>query len=351
MTELTITPGSLVPARLPGDDQVSDSTAALIRAGLTESTEQKYAGDWKRFSGWCVENFRSPMPATPETLAEYVSHLVACEKAPNTIQRALATISVMHRRSGRKAPDPEGAKKALKGYRKLRAEAGLTNNNPARVVHPEDLRAVNAALLSANASATGKYAAIRDRAIFLLGWAGMRRRDEMGDLWIHDVRIARGRGMVIHIRKSKTDQDAEGKYVGVPYASDPEICPVRAMEAWLKLLAECGITEGLLLRRIDLRGRVAGAPGATLAGRGAPDGRLTGKAIWTIIRTAGIGADLEGGISPHGLRAGGATAAAAAGIPTLQITRHGGWADGSTTALGYIRDEDPLANSAMEGVL
>ena len=48
-------------------------------------------------------------------------------------------------------------------------------------------------------------------------------------------------GLVVQLRRSKTDQDGEGRKVGLPYGSNPLTCPVRALRAWRD---QAGIAEG-----------------------------------------------------------------------------------------------------------
>lgn len=53
-------------------------------------------------------------------------------------------------------------------------------------------------------------------------------------------------------------------------------------------------------------------------------------------------------VRAHGLRAGGVTGAYVGGANPLQLARHGeGWADGSPTLLGYIRDIDRWTSNAL----
>jgi hypothetical protein len=40
-------------------------------------------------------------------------------------------------------------------------------------------------------------------------------------------------GLVITLRRSKVDQEGEGRKVGIPYGSNPDNCPVRSLKAWL----------------------------------------------------------------------------------------------------------------------
>jgi hypothetical protein len=75
-------------------------------------------------------------------------------------------------------------------------------------------------------------------------------------------------GIVIVIRRSKTDQEAEGRKIGIPYGSNPATCPVRALQDWL---GQCGFTEGSLFRPIDRFGKVAAI-------------RLSGAAVAEIVK-------------------------------------------------------------------
>jgi hypothetical protein len=42
-----------------------------------------------------------------------------------------------------------------------------------------------------------------------------------------------GDGLVAILRRSKTDHEGEGRMVELPYGSNPDTCPVRALRAWL----------------------------------------------------------------------------------------------------------------------
>jgi hypothetical protein len=57
----------------------------------------------------------------------------------------------------------------------------------------------------------------------------------------------------------KTDQEGEGRKVGIPYGSNPETCPVRAMRAWLEGTA---IESGPVFRTVTRHGKV----GARMSG-------------------------------------------------------------------------------------
>jgi integrase len=81
-------------------------------------------------------------------------------------------------------------------------------------------------------SATGaSLRALRDRAIILLGFAGAFRRSELVALDTEDLEEA-PEGLLITIRRSKTDQEGIGRKVAIPRGEIA--CPVAALRAWLE---------------------------------------------------------------------------------------------------------------------
>jgi hypothetical protein len=85
--------------------------------------------------------------------------------------------------------------------------------------------------------------------VLLLGFAGALRRSEITSLDCSDVREADG-GLVLRLRRSKTDPEAAGQEIGIPKGSHQETDPVIALQRWRRL-AE--IDSGPLFRVIDRR--------------------------------------------------------------------------------------------------
>jgi len=75
---------------------------------------------------------------------------------------------------------------------------------------------------------------VRDRALLLVGFAGAFRRSELVSLNVSDVQFV-SEGLVISLRRSKTDHDGEEMIKGVPFGCVPATCPVRALRAWLDI--------------------------------------------------------------------------------------------------------------------
>ena len=107
-----------------------------------------------------------------------------------------------------------------------------------------------------------------------------------------------------------------------------------ALEEWL---AGSGIQDGGLFRPIDRHGRIGPKP-------------LSGEAVCLIVkeRVCALGID-PGGYSGHSLRAGLATSAAQAGVPSRKIRQQTGHASDAMLAR-YVRDGELFVNNAA-GIL
>jgi len=165
---------------------------------------------------------------------------------------------------------------------------------------------------------------IRDRALLLVGFYGAFRRSELVALDREDVEFLSS-GVVIQIRRSKTDQYRIGRKISIPLGEGPH-CPVIALRCWLELTA---IEDGPIFRRVDRHGNVS-------------LGRVSAEAVGIVVkqRMIAVGID-ESDYSGHSLRAGFVTSAALSGVPTWVIrqkTRHAS----DATLNRYIRNSQEL---------
>lgn len=154
----------------------------------------------------------------------------------------------------------------------------------------------------------GTLGGLRDRALLVLGFAGAFRPSELVALDVEDIDWLPG--LVVHIRRSKTDQEGKGASIGLLYGSDPATCPARTLRAWL---AAAGIEAGAIFRHVDQHGRLLGA-------------RISGRAAAERVKchcaAAGLDPARYGG---HSLRAGLITSAIKGGAiehRTMQHSRH-----------------------------
>ena len=75
---------------------------------------------------------------------------------------------------------------------------------------------------------------VRDRALLLVGWAGAFRRSELVGLDYGDIEHAR-QGVILHLRKSKTDQFGQGRKIGIPFGKGrPVFAPILVLQMFLR---------------------------------------------------------------------------------------------------------------------
>jgi integrase len=328
------------------DFAVPGATAELIREAVPENTALAYRSRWRSFQAWCADAGRVALPATPQTVAAYLTFLAVDRGLKATTADAhLTAIRAVHRGAGAAVPDGLAARKVVvAAQRREAARDGRHGPRKAVPVLAGDLPAVVAACDTETA------AGMRDRAVILLGFALLARRSELAALNVSDIEHVPGEGMAVTIRVSKTDQSARGVVRRVHYARSAALCPVRAVLAWLGYLAGRGVTTGPLFVRVDRWGNLgAGAGGRYRPTRGtARDGRLRPQAVGDIAAAACQAAGLSAASVPpsgdrrrysgHSLRRGGATSMLRAGAQPLSVSRHGRWADGSRSFSGYVEE-------------
>lgn len=117
-------------------------------------------------------------------------------------------------------------------------------------------------------------------------------------------------GIILHLRRSKTDQEGAGRKIGIPHGRTRH-CPVTALETWLQ---RSGINGGPLFRPINRHGHIA-------------DTRLSGEAVAKVVRQRiSKGGINPSGFSGHSLRSGFATSCAQAGVSSWKIRQQTGHA-------------------------
>jgi site-specific recombinase XerD len=294
--------GALILLRGETDAQGSALTAyeALahearehVKNSKAANTRRAYRADWTDFIDWCQAHHCPPLPASPETVALYLTHCAHSLK-PSTLQRRMATISEAHRAAGHESPTRSTVVRNV--WQGIRREKGIATRGKEPTL-TADLRAMVEHLPE------GKLLSARDRALLLIGFAGAMRRSELVGLDFEDVAQTR-EGLVVTIRRSKTDQAGAGRKIGIPYGSTPLTCPVRALQDWMQ---QAGIKGGPLFRAVDRHSKVSGE-------------RLSDQTVARVVKRAltAAGRNAEG-FAGHSLRAGLATQAAMGGASERSI--------------------------------
>lgn len=318
---------ALIDPQNPPPAPISPAEEATIRgyldAAQARSTRAGYRADLAHFTSWCEARGLASLPAEPATVARYLADIAPRYKVA-TLERRLAAISQAHQARGLDTPTRALAvRKVLGGIKRTH---GTAQHGKAPVL-PADLRAMVAQLDESPAG-------LRDRALLLLGFAGAFRRSEVVALAVEDLQFRRD-GLVVTLRRSKTDQEGEGQTKAIPRGRDRTLCPVRALQAWL---AAAQIAEGPVFRPVDRHGNIAAAAIAPFH---------VARLVKRLAEGAGLDPADYGG---HSLRAGLVTAAAQAGAEERDIMRQTGHKS-ERTLRKYIREADLFRDNAAEGLL
>ncbi len=304
--------------------ELQSKAAQMATAARAPATLTAYRSDFADFSQWCRHLQLVSLPASPATVATYLTDLAqpSDDRAPlavSTIERRIAAISVAHQLANETNPcrDPIVAE-TMKGIRRLLGTA------------PTQKKAITLADIRAAVTRTGdRPIDIRDRLVLLLGFASGMRRSELAGLQTGDVASA-PEGLLIHLRRSKTDQEARGRRVEIVYGNDETTCPVTAYRAWQRTSPH---TDGPVLRRIDRHGNI-GAAG------------LTPQAVAIIVKRHmnALGHNVND-FAGHSLRRGNITTASRNGAPEHTIMRTTGQKS-LATMRGYIEDAELFTDPA-----
>ena len=294
MTALAVMP---IPASaLPSLASIAERASDYAEASKAKSTRRAYATDMADFGAFAGSYGVATVPSDWRLIAAYATHMADRGLSIATIRRRMVAISQAHKTAGHDSPT---AKKAV---RDVIAGIARTKGVPPRRKDALSVDLLRNAILTLS---DGDLKAKRDRAMVLLGFAIAARRSELAALDVEDLRFDH-RGLVVTIRRSKTDQEGIGAEIGVPYVANESLCGARAVSAWLDA---AGITTGPVFRtfsktRVLQANRIDGADVARLVKR------VTGL--------AGIAGDFAG----HSLRAGFVTSAAASpGVSEVDIMR------------------------------
>jgi site-specific recombinase XerD len=286
------------------------------------NTLRAYRTDWRRFMAWCEMRGFAALPAQPDTVAMFAAELAGAEKA-STLQRRMSAISQAHRTAGFESPTRTAlVQNVLAGARRAH---GVAQVGKAALL-TEDIKAMVA-------TCDEDLVGLRDKALILLGFAGAFRRSELVALEVDDLSFTSS-GLVVSMRRSKTDQEGQGAKKGIPFGVSEHTCPVHAVRKWLEASR---LTAGPVLRGVTRWGQVQTTP-------------LTDRAVALIVKklatAAGLNPKLYAG---HSLRAGLATQAAMNGVEERVIQNQTGHK--SVTVLRrYIRDGSLFRQNAAASV-
>lgn len=305
-------------------ETLSEAAEQYRRGSKAAATMKAYGFDLKDFAAWCEEQGTGFLPATPRAVADYLTHLATVKgyKAA-TLQRRISAISQLHQAHEYESPTQSHVVCSVMAG--IRRKHGTAQKGKA-ALRTDDLRRMVEAL-------PDSLLGIRDRALLVVGFAKAFRRSELVGLDVEDVEFSK-EGLIVTLRRSKTDQEGQGARFGIPYGSNPLTCPVRALQEWLW---RSGIESGPLFRPINRHGHIQPK-------------RLSDKAVARIVKRSAKAVGLDpADYAGHSLRAGFATEAASRGVSERAIMRQTGHKS-LTTVRRYIREGSMFQDNAAAQV-
>ena len=306
-----------------------------------DGTRGAYRSAWGQFAAWCAGIGREPLAADPDTIAMYVVRCADQGFAVSSIRVHLAAIKTTHLLASLSLD--------LRHPRLAMVIDGVTRSKsvrPRRKAAPA-VPGVLRLLLAARPPSENPIGA-RDRAMLLLGIGAALRRSKLVALTTGDVEIVPGRGLLLTISRTRSDQVGAGQRVAVhANPAEPGCCPAAALDVWLRHRREAPDLDWTASATMR-----AGRPlfcAVTKAGKVTGE-RLSDKAVVRLIKQAAEGAGLDPEkFAGHSLRRGLLTAGADNRAQLAELMRQSRHRS-AQSVLGYLEPADLWLNNVTEGV-
>lgn len=267
-----------------------------LEGAFSAATLRAYRQAWGSFAAFCTEIGESALPATPETVARFVA--AEAERInPVTIKKHVYAIKKMHRLM--RLPDPVDDEEVVIAIRRVRRTKGTAPRQAlglSRTLLERMLEACDPATL----------VGLRDRALLLTMYDSACRRSEIAALTVDDLEPVADGGMLVFVRRSKTDIAGRGRHA---YLS------ARAAEAIADWRKAAGVVDDNVFRNV--RNREASFTGLSA--------NSVGWIVKRAARRAGLSDTVVAGLTSHSGRVGRAQDLSLAGADVLTIMRAGGW--------------------------
>ena len=197
-------------------EELIQKAKTFVAAAKAPATLKAYRNDWRDFESWCRIHQIQVLPASPESVALYIADQ-ASTLASGTIARRLTSITKAHQAAGF-SDSPASTRHFVVGetLKGIRRTIGTAQHGKAPLLSADIRRIV--------AARREDLLGLRDAALVLVGFAGGFRRSVLAGVDACDLKFSAD-GVVVNVRKSKTDQEGAGREVGLPFGSSTETCP------------------------------------------------------------------------------------------------------------------------------
>lgn len=219
----------------PTANQQLMETLIRIDGAYAPSTIRAYKANFERFIQFCEKRDIDALPANPSDVALYIAQLTKSGLKSSSIRIAVASISSIHKLNC--LSDPTQHPDVKIEIRRMHRTIGRSSKQAFGITTP---------ILEKMLDATsGNLRGVRDRALLLVAYDSMCRRSELVSLKITDIQIeeldSQAR-MKICLRKSKTDQELQGRWIHLSKRS------AEAITTWIN---QAKLIDGFLFRGIN----------------------------------------------------------------------------------------------------
>ena len=283
-----------------------------IDGAYAATTIRAYRSNFTRFIDYCDLVSADALPATAQTIAAFIERLTEDKFQSATIRQILASIASIHTLNNYSNPTthPDVKIAVKRMHRKIGRFC-------------QQAYGINKSLLVDMLEVSDdSLRGLRDRALLLVAYDTMCRRSELVRLMVNHInfqiidRQSNSEVMVIFIEQSKTDQEANGRWLRINKETSV------ALKEWIRY---SGIKSGAVFRGVDRNNTVT---------EGLTPGHIS-RIYKRLARKAGFGEEFVKHVSGHSTRVGSAQDLLLSGATLPMIMAKGRWSK-PDTVMRYV---------------
>lgn len=282
-------------------------TVRRIDGAYSASTIRAYKANFVRFIEFCESIQANSLPANSGDIGNYIQYLAKSGLKSASIRIAIAAISSIHRLN--QFSDPIQHPDVVIEMRRMHRTLGRSSKQAFGIT--------KGILEKMIATTKSDLRGLRDKALILVAYDSLCRRSELVSLKVNDIALDDIKALSrIRLRRSKTDQEAIGKFIKINLRTQEFI------QAWIRAAK---IEDGFLFRGIANNGDIS---------KGINAGQIN-RIYKRLAKKAGLSQAIIKNISGHSFRVGAAQDLMTSGASLPILMNRGRWSK-PETALRYI---------------
>ena len=320
-------------------EELTRDLPGFLLSSRAKGTCTKYTAAFQKWAAFAREHKMDVWPTRPGDFCLYILHLVRQSGSLSAVDAVFYGTKWLHECANLVSPtEATSVKNALEAAKRALSK----KREPMEPVEPEALCKLCAEFLQSN-----DLTQVRCVVMSVLAFSGFLRANELRNLQLGDFLFHDG-FMTVVIRQAKTDQFRQGNHVDIA-KTDTVACPVMWVEKYFKLALldpqDPASSKMFVFRQISsskYAGKKLVAPNKPLSYTAVKE-----AIVPAIRKFSKVGVKL----GTHSFRAGGASAAAKAGVSDRLFQRHGRWKTESAKNM-YVKEslENRLKVSASLGI-